>query len=95
MIQISVAQFQVQSKTLLSFQDTLIKIASYGATDAYDRVYALLGLSSNQDNAELCPNYEMSVVEAYIKTARHLLTRKNQYSFSTKQALKIHYISRK
>jgi hypothetical protein len=76
MIQMSVARIQVKSKTLPSFQDTLMEMAGYDATDAHDRVYALLGLSSDRDNAELCPNYEISVAEAYIKTARHLLTRK-------------------
>ena len=58
-----------------SFQDTLIGMYSYHATDPRDKIYALLGIATDTEDVMLNPDYEASVEEVYARTARYLLQR--------------------
>jgi len=44
------------------------------ATDPRDRIYGLLGLSSDRDDLNIIPDYSKSVVETYTNVARALIT---------------------
>jgi hypothetical protein len=75
--QMALARVKVQTNTLSSFQETLVDMAGFGVTDDRDRVYGMLGISREEDREKLKPDYNASVREVYIDTARRLLGRKD------------------
>jgi len=73
----ALARDKVQTNKLSSFQETLVDMAGFGITDDRDRVYGMLGISREEDRKELKPDYEASVREVYVDTARRLLGRQD------------------
>jgi hypothetical protein len=59
LIQMSAARVQAQSKKFSPFQNILMDMVGYEALDPHDRVYGLLGLSSDRGDPELSPNYDL------------------------------------
>lgn len=57
------------------FQEALMGMYHFGATDERDKVFALLGLAERTDDPELMPDYNSSVADIYKRTAHHLLLR--------------------
>jgi hypothetical protein len=86
--QMSAARTQVHLDKLPNFQDILMEMIGYDATNERDRVYALLGLSCDQEDIELRPDYNLPVREVYTLTARHLLLRKKSLLILHKAGIK-------
>jgi len=57
---------------LIPLNRLLLMVRGLQATDARDKVYALLSISSGFDRGFLLPNYSISIEECYINTAKAL-----------------------
>jgi hypothetical protein len=60
-------------KKTLRLAPLLLITSRYQATNPRDKVYALLGISSEGGHSDLAPNYSLSVKEVFIKTTVHLI----------------------
>jgi Heterokaryon incompatibility protein (HET) len=58
-----------------SLQEALIQLHHFNATDPRDKIFALLGLATDAEDAVLNPDYNASVEEVYTNTALYLLQR--------------------
>jgi Heterokaryon incompatibility protein (HET) len=60
-------------KKPLRLAPLLLISSRYQATNPRDKVYALLGISSEGKHSDLVPNYSLPVEEVFVKTAVHLI----------------------
>jgi hypothetical protein len=60
-------------KRALRLAPLLLTSSRYQATNPRDKVYSLLGISSESKHSDLMPNYSLSAGEVFIKTAIHLI----------------------
>ena len=56
-------------------QEALLGLHHFNATDPRDKVFAILGLVVDAEDEELQPDYDASVRDVHINTARHLFLR--------------------
>ena len=63
-----------QEMTPLRPLEELLRIMTdFEVSDPRDRIFALLGLATDGEDSRLAPNYQLSVVEVYTRTAIYLL----------------------
>jgi hypothetical protein len=60
-----------------TFQEALMGLYHFNASDLRDKVFALLGLAVDTDDPALFPDYESTTEEVYQRTASHLFIRDN------------------
>jgi hypothetical protein len=68
---------ELQAGEPISLQQAMLGCTMYNATDKRDKVFALLGISSDAGDKEFDPDYEASSETIYTRVSRRLLTREN------------------
>jgi hypothetical protein len=58
----------------MSIYKLLVNTMTLNATDARDKVFALIGLAVEKDRQKLAPDYSKSVAQVYAETAKHIIT---------------------
>ncbi|KAI8945474.1 heterokaryon incompatibility protein-domain-containing protein [Xylaria longipes] len=69
-----------------SISNLLMSTMNLDATDARDKVFALIGLAPEEDRRALAPDYSKSVVQVYTETTKHIINstgRLDILSFNT------------
>ena len=66
---------KVQQGILPHIETLLIAMLQSKATDARDKIWALLGIAETDDDIALIPNYERPEKEVFLATAKHLITK--------------------
>ena len=58
-----------------TFTIFLFRFRRFGCTDPKDRVYAFLELLTDEQLADISPNYTLSIEQVYLETARTLIIK--------------------
>ena len=78
---LSACRKRTQEDSLPQLHELITRHPQLGATNPRDRIYALLGLSSDADASELKPDYNLDTEEVFIRTCSYILQRYKSLHF--------------
>jgi hypothetical protein len=69
-----------QSGEMMRLHDLLRLTASFDATNPRDKIFALLGLATDEDRAAIVPDYSAELSTLYSKVVRHIIEKQGSLS---------------